>query len=167
LGTLASALAGSNLHVFQGGHAAELAFSPVLSILDDDIAGWVGHFLEGFEVTDETMAVDLINEVGPIPGNFLNKEHTRKWFMRERFIPKVAEWEPYPEWIEKGKVDALTLAKRKMEEILATYKPKPLTLREEQVIEDVMKEAREYYRKKGLISDDEWAVYMKTLQSAK
>lgn len=165
LASLMSCLGGSNLHVLQGGLAEELAFSPVLSILDDDIAGWIGRVIEGFDITDETMAIDLINEVGVIPGTFMAKEHTRKWWMKERFIPKVADLEAYPEWIQKGKVDALTLAKRRMEEILATHKPKPLTPREEQVIEDVMKEAREYYRKKGLISDEEWAVYMKTLES--
>lgn len=159
-------LGGSNLHVLQGGLAEELAFSPVLSILDDDIAGWIGRVIEGFEITDETMAIDLINEVGVIPGTFMNKEHTRKWWVKERFIPKVADLETYPEWIEKGKVDALTLAKKKMEEILATHKPKPLTPREEQVIEDVMKEAREYYRRKKLISNEEWAAYMKALESA-
>jgi len=167
LGTLISALSGGNLHIFQGGSSSELLYSPVLSILEDDIAGWIGRFLEGVGVNDETLAIDLINEVGPIPGYYLNKEHTRKWWKKEQFIPKVADLATYPEWLQKGKGDALTLAKRKMEEILATHKPKPLTPREEQVIEDVMKEAREYYKKKGLISDDEWAVYMKTLASAK
>lgn len=163
--SLICCLGGSNLHVLQGGLAEELAFSNVLQVLDDDIAGWIGRVIEGFDITDETMAIDLINEVGVIPGTFMNKEHTRKWWVKERFIPKVADLEAYPEWIQKGKVDALTLAKRRMEEILATHKPKPLTPREEQVIEDVMKEAREYYRKKELISDEEWTVYMKALES--
>ena len=31
--------------------------------------------------------------------------------------------------------------------------------------EDILKEAREYYKKEGLISDEEWAIYMKTLGS--
>jgi len=53
-----------------------------------------------------------------------------------------------------------------VEEILATHKPKPLTPGEEQIVEDVLKQAREYYKKEGLISDEEWTVYMKTLESA-
>jgi len=163
LGTLASALSGGHIHIFQGASSSELLYHPVLSILDDDIAGWIGRFLEGVEVNDETLAINLINEVGPIPGYYLNKEHTRKWWRKEQFIPKVADMSPYTEWIQKGKGDALTLAKRKMEEILATHKPKPLTPHEEQVIEDVMQEAREYYRKKGFISDGEWTAYMKAI----
>lgn len=165
LGTLVSCLGGTNYHVFQGGLAEELAFSTVLSILDDDIAGWIGHMIEGFEITEETLALDLINEVGTIPGTFLNKEHTRKWWVKERFTPKVADMETYPEWIQKGKIDALSLAKEKKAEILEEYEPKPLTNHEEQVIENVMKEAREYYKKEGFISDDEWQVYMETLES--
>jgi trimethylamine--corrinoid protein Co-methyltransferase len=54
----------------------ELLYHPVLSILDDDIPGWIGRFLQGVAVTDETMAIDLIKQVGPIPGHYLNTEHT-------------------------------------------------------------------------------------------
>ena len=61
-------------------------FDAVKAILDDDIAGMAGRFLEGVEVSDETMAVDLINRVGPIPGMFLDKAHTRKWYKKEQYV---------------------------------------------------------------------------------
>jgi len=32
-------------------------------------------------------------------------------------------------------------------------------------VEDVLEEARNYYRKKGMISDPEWSEYMKVLSS--
>jgi trimethylamine--corrinoid protein Co-methyltransferase len=166
LGTLISALSGGNLHIFQGGSSFELTYNPLLSILDDDIAGWIGRFLQGIEVNNETMAVDLINEVGPIPGNYLNKEHTRKWWRKEQFMPKAADREIYQVWMKSGKKDALALAKERMEEILATHKPTPLTPAQEQAVENMLKEAREYYRKKGLISDETWTIYMKALKSA-
>jgi trimethylamine--corrinoid protein Co-methyltransferase len=164
-GALISALSGGNLLIFQGGSGTELLYHPVLSILDDDVAGWIGRFLQGVTVTDETMAVDLINQIGPIPGHYLSTEHTRKWWKKEQFIPAVSDREAYPVWVETGKKDALTLAKEKMEEILATHEPTPLTPAQEQAIEDVLNEARTYYRKKGLISDEEWSDYMKTLKS--
>jgi DNA-binding IclR family transcriptional regulator len=68
--------------------------------------------------------------------------------------------------MKTGKKDALALAQERMEEILATHKPKPLTPAQEKAVENMLKEAREYYRKKGLISDEEWTVYMKALESA-
>jgi trimethylamine:corrinoid methyltransferase-like protein len=76
----------------------------------------------------------------------------------------VADKETYPVWIKTGKKDALALAKERMEEILATHKPEPLTPAQEKIVESTLKEAREYYRKKGLISDEEWTVYMKALE---
>jgi hypothetical protein len=52
-----------------------------------------------------------------------------------------------------------------MEEIKSNHKPTPLSSGQEQEIEDILKDARQYYRKKGLISDDEWAVYQKDIHS--
>jgi trimethylamine--corrinoid protein Co-methyltransferase len=148
---LTSAIAGSNFLYLHGTMDGELVFHPVQAVLDDDIANWVGRFLDGVEVNDETLAIDLINEVGPLPGHYLNKEHTRKWWRKEHFVPRVADRESYPEWREKGKKNALALAKERVEEILATHKPKPLTPEQDKTIDDILKEARSFYRKKGLI----------------
>ena len=56
-------------------------------------------------------------------------------------------------------------AKEKMEEILSghTVKP-PLTASEEEEIEKILKEAREYFKNNGFISSSEWQEYMKTLK---
>lgn len=165
MGALLSALSGGNLLIFQGGSCAELLYHPVLSILDDDVAGWIGRFLQGITVTDETLAIDLINQIGPIPGHYLSAAHTREWMRRELFLPKVADLEPYAVWIRSGKQDAMALARKRMEQILATHQPQPLTPDQEQAIEDILKEARDYYRQRGLISDAEWTTYMRTLES--
>ncbi len=66
-------------------------------------------------------------------------------------MPKVVVKETSPVWIKSGNKDALDLAKERMEEILATHKLEPLTPAQEQIIENVLKEPREYYRKNGLI----------------
>ncbi len=119
--------------------------------MDDDIAGWIGRFIEGVEVTDETLAIDLIEEVGPIPGHYLNREHTRKLWKKEQYIPKVADRTSYPEWIEKGKQDALELAKNKVKEILDTHVPTPLPKDQDKEIDKILEEARKYYREKDLM----------------
>ena len=146
-----AALSGANAITFQNGVFGELSAHPVMAILDDDIAGMVGRFIEGEEVSNETLAVDLIEEVGPIPGFYLNKEHTRKWWKKEQFIPQAADYLSYPEWIKTGKKTALDYAKERMEEILATHKPMPLTPEQEQAIEDILREGTEHYRKEGLL----------------
>jgi trimethylamine--corrinoid protein Co-methyltransferase len=162
-GALISALSGGNLLIFQGGSSVELLYHPVLAILDDDVAGWIGRFLEGVTVTDESMAIDVINQVGPIPGHYLSTAHTREWWRKEQFLPQVADLEAYPVWLRSGKKDALALAKERMDQILATHVPEPLTPTQDQAIEEILDEARDYYRKTGLLSAAEWSEYAETM----
>jgi trimethylamine---corrinoid protein Co-methyltransferase len=150
LASLISALTGAHIVQLHGSVHGELTYHPIQSILDDDLAGMIGRFIEGVNVTDETLALDLIHEVGPIPGMFLDRNHTRLWWKKEQFIPKVADRMPYTEWLESGKRDAIDHAKKRMEEILATHKPTPLTVGQEKEIDRVRKEAKKYFKKKGL-----------------
>jgi trimethylamine--corrinoid protein Co-methyltransferase len=166
LPSLVSLLSGGHVHLFQGGSSIELLYHPVLSILDDDVAGWIGRFLEGVTVNDETLAIDLINQVGPIPGHYLSTEHTREWWRKEQWLPKAADLEAYPVWVRSGKKDALTLAKERMEDILETHKPIPLTAEQETEIKKILEEARKFYRDRGTISDAEWSTYMDTLEKS-
>ena len=150
LGTLA-AVCGANVVHLVGGIFGELTFHPVQAIIDNDIAGMIGRFLEGVQVNEETLALDLINQVGPIPGMYLDKEHTRTWWKREHFLPKVTDRLSFPEWMESGKKSALDYAREKMEEILATHEPEPLTPKQEEDVARILEEARQYYRGKDLM----------------
>jgi trimethylamine--corrinoid protein Co-methyltransferase len=163
-GTLLSALAGGHVHLYQGGSSVELFYSPELAVMEDDVAGWIGHVLEGANVTEDTLAVDVISQVGPIPGHYLGTAHTRQWWQKENYFPQVTDIESYASWLKSGKKDMLARAKEKVGEILETHRPLPLTDDQERGIQDVLQEAREYYRGRGMISDDEWAEYMQTLE---
>lgn len=163
-GTLMSALSGGHLHLYQGGSSSELLYSPELAVMEDDVARSIGRVLEGPDVTDETLAIDVINQVGPIPGHYLGHAHTREWWQKENCFLQVADNEPYSTWVTSGKKDMLSHAKEKAEEILATHKPIPLTEEQETGIEEVLNEAREYYRNRGMISDEDWADYVQALE---
>jgi trimethylamine--corrinoid protein Co-methyltransferase len=162
---LIGALAGYSPICLHGGIYGEITAHPVFAIIDDDLAGMIGRFLEGIEVNDDTLCVDLINEVGPIPGYYLNKEHTRNWWRKEQYTQSTADILTYPEWVNSGKKSCLEYAKTRMDEILTTHVPNPLNPKQEKIVEDVLKEAREYYRKKGKISDSEWSNYMRDIKS--
>jgi trimethylamine--corrinoid protein Co-methyltransferase len=165
LGALSCALAGSNLHILHGGFATELGFHNMLQVMDDEIAAWVVRYLQGFEMTKETLAMDLISEIGVGEDTYMDKEHSLNHWMTDRLIPKVSDLDSYEDWKKKGKSNIVLHSEEKVQEILETHKPKPLTSGEEQIISDIMKEAREYYRKQGEISEEEWKVYMKTLEA--
>jgi len=161
-----SAISGSSALQLYSSIYGEITAHPIQAILDDDIAGMIGRFIEGIDVSDEALALDLINEVGPIPGHYLSKAHTRKWWKKEQFVPKVADRLTYPEWEKIGKKSCIDYAKERMDKILATHKvDPPLTDNQENGIERILKEAREYYRKKGLITNEEWEAYKKDLKS--
>ena len=165
IGTLIAALSGGNIICSHGGMHGELTYHSLQAILDDDMAGMVGRFMQGVKVNDDTLAIDLIEEVGPIPGHFLNKEHTRKWWKLEQFVPKAADRLTYPEWMTTGKKACLDYAKERMEEILATHKPTPLTHSQEEDVEKILEEARKYYRERDLISEEEMATYRESMKS--
>ncbi len=74
----------------------------------------IGRFLKGVQVTPETLAVNIIQEVGTGPDFFLNKENIRKWWQHEQFIPAVADTTSLPEWLTGGKKATIDLAKEKM-----------------------------------------------------
>jgi trimethylamine--corrinoid protein Co-methyltransferase len=142
-------VSGANLIGLHGAISAELTFHPAQAIIDDDVAGMVGRFLRGILVNDETLALDIINRVGPIPGHYMAEEQTRKYWMTEHFLPKVSDRLTYAEWVAVGKRTALDYAREKMVEILAKHQPKPLTPSEEQEIEKILEECRKYYKKNG------------------
>ncbi|MEM2843737.1 MAG: trimethylamine methyltransferase family protein [Candidatus Bathyarchaeia archaeon] len=151
LSTLTAVLSGANIIVLHGSIYGEYTFHPIQAILDDDVANWVGHFIEGIEVTKETLAVDLINKVGPIPGSYLGEEHTRKWWKTQQLIPNAADRSTYPEWISEGKKTCLEYAKARIEEILRTHKVPSLSEDQDEEINNIIKEAEKYYREKGML----------------
>lgn len=148
---LLSALSGANLIQFHGSIYGELTAHPIQAVLDDDIAGMVGRFIEGETVNNKTIALDLIEKIGPIPGSYLNTKHTRDWWQKEQYITKAVDRSSYDGWIDGGKKNDIDYAKEKVKEIVATHKP--LLLEDEKIdkIEKILKEARKYYRDKNML----------------
>jgi trimethylamine--corrinoid protein Co-methyltransferase len=147
---MCSALSGANLIVLHGGVTGELAYNPILAVIDDDIAKTIGRMIEGFDVNDDLIGLDVIKQVG-VGGTFLNTKQTRTLWQSEDYMPKVFDKTSYQEWVAGGKKTIIDKAKERMKEILATHSPDPLTGGQEKDIERILKEATGYYKKKGLI----------------
>jgi trimethylamine--corrinoid protein Co-methyltransferase len=150
LGVLICCLSGANIINYAGGLTAELVYHPVQSVLDNDVAGYVGRFLEGIKIDDETLAIDLIEETGPIPGFYLNKAHTRKWWKMEQFLPYAADMLTYTEWMRTGKQGALELAKERADYLLKSWESK-LPPGKEEELNKILEDCRRWYKKTGRI----------------
>jgi trimethylamine--corrinoid protein Co-methyltransferase len=152
ISSVLAAVSGASVVNVHGGMHVELTYHPIQSILDHDVAGMIGRYLAGVEVRDETLAVDVIDKVGPIPGTFLIHKHTRDWWKKEHFLPESADRLSYPEWLKSGKKNDIDYARERMEEILATHKPTPaLTPSQEEDLDRIIREAEAYYIEKGVI----------------
>jgi trimethylamine--corrinoid protein Co-methyltransferase len=81
-------------------------FSPIQLIIDDEIVGALQRFVRGFEINDDTLALDIIKQVGP-GGNFLAEEHTASHFRSELWMPKMFSHDFFGGWRQSGaKTDA-------------------------------------------------------------
>jgi trimethylamine---corrinoid protein Co-methyltransferase len=75
-------------------------------------------------VSAETLALDLIDEVGP-DGQFLGTDHTRRHY-RERWYPRLFERSNYDNWVAKGSTTLGQRAAARADSLLATHRPEPL-----------------------------------------
>ena len=110
-------------------------------IVEAEMCGMVGRYLEGVGVADETLAVDLIKEVGHFPNNYLGKRHTREWWMREQYRPIVSSREGHSRWVEMGAKDVLARADEKAKEILKKHEPVPLSREVDREVEKLLQAA--------------------------
>jgi trimethylamine--corrinoid protein Co-methyltransferase len=94
-------------------------------VIDNEIIGMVLRILRGIEVTPETIATDLIKQVGPA-GNFLRQPHTVKHMRNEFFFPQLSDRDLREDWLAKGGLDARQRANVLARQILAEHQPKPI-----------------------------------------
>ncbi len=92
------------------------------AVIDDELVGMVMRVLRGIEVTDETLAVEVIERVGP-GGNFLIDHHTIQFMRFEHFFPKVGDRRNRTLWEEEGKLDTRARAAARAKRLLREHQP--------------------------------------------
>jgi trimethylamine--corrinoid protein Co-methyltransferase len=147
VGLTVSAMAGINYNVSVGSVGpGEMGMSMEKMVLDDELVGYIKRIMRGVEVTEETMAVDIIDEVG-IGGNYLGNDHTRKWFRREQYFPSLFDRRKFEDWKRRGQKNAVVRSQERVDEILKNYWPEPLDGDIKRRIEDHIKSVKKRDRK--------------------
>jgi trimethylamine--corrinoid protein Co-methyltransferase len=98
---LSSALVGANL-VHDAGSWLDhgsLA-SPTFMVLVNEILYMVNQFVRGMPVNDDTLALDVIDKIGP-GGHYLYEDHTMEHF-REVWYSDLFDRSIYQTWLERG-----------------------------------------------------------------
>lgn len=92
-------------------------------LLDCEIFSIVHKTMQGILVDDETLALKVIEAVGP-GGNFLTQKHTLK-HMRELYLPSLLDRRPYSEW-EQKKDNPADWALEQARKTVLSHQPDPL-----------------------------------------
>ncbi|HTO99867.1 MAG TPA: trimethylamine methyltransferase family protein [Anaerolineales bacterium] len=108
-------------------------------VICDEIIGYTKHFMSDLEVSDETLALDLIDQIGP-DGDFMGSQHTRKHF-REDWYPQLFERRNYDGWLKAGGKTLRERAQEKALSILERHKPEPLAVEVQQEIDAIVAQA--------------------------
>ena len=93
-------------------------------MLDHEMYTMMLETLKGIEVSDETIAMKAVKDVGH-EGHFLGQKHTVQHF-RELWTPSLSDPRPYQAWAKDGAKTVVKVASEKVKEVLATHKANPL-----------------------------------------
>jgi trimethylamine--corrinoid protein Co-methyltransferase len=128
MSTLIPILAGASFVLHGAGELENtLAVSYEKILVDNEIIDMARRFAQGMRVNADTLAVDVIKQVGCGPhGQFLQHDHTLDHFRSEQFIPRLFVRDDYSNWETTGKQAVERRAAEQVEQILATHQPDPL-----------------------------------------
>lgn len=108
-------------------------------VICDELIAYTKHFMKGLEVNEETLALDLIDEIGP-HGDFIGSEHTRLHYKKD-WYPKLFDRKPYEDWSQSGAKTLRQRAQEKALKLLATHRPEPLPADVQAAIDRIVAEA--------------------------
>lgn len=107
-----------------GMHASLLGTCLESLVIDNDTIGAVLRTVRGIEVNDETLSVNVINDVCVNgPGHFLGSDQTLSVMQSEYVYPALFDRFSPKEWAERGKPNVVEGATRRVREIQSTYFP--------------------------------------------
>lgn len=127
--TLIPALVGVDVCGASGSLDNVLVASYEKLVIDNEIASLVQHAIKGYDVNDDTCAVNVVNDVVDDPmygGNFLGHPHTLQHLRSELWKPYVTDRSIYETWAETRSTFT-ERAHNLVNQILANHHPQPIS----------------------------------------
>jgi trimethylamine--corrinoid protein Co-methyltransferase len=124
LSLMTALLHGANIIHDVGFMDSGLQGSLQLQVIADDTLGFLRAMTRGVVVDDETLALDVVEELGPT-GDYLTNPHTLRHF-KEPFYSKLADKGTYSQWQERGATTMEERAAQQVDRILGDHEPEPL-----------------------------------------
>ncbi len=89
-------------------------------ITDIDLLQKIAEYLTPLEISEDTLALDAIKDVGPA-GHFFGTEHTQARYKDAFYAPIVSDWRNYETWAEAGSPTAFDKANQLYKKALEAY----------------------------------------------
>lgn len=102
-----------------------MAFGYAQYVADNEMVRMLRRVLQGIPVNDESMAVDVIRQVGA-GGHFLMEEHTMTHMKTAHVSPRLIDRTNRDAWLEQGRPSLFSKANQEVIHLLETHKPDPL-----------------------------------------
>ena len=134
---LISALNGCNLIHDVGYLESGLCSSEASVVLGDELIGMVKRYLGALEIREETLALDVIDRVGPT-GDFLSDDHTLENYRREVWYPTVFDRRRFEAWFSGGGEQVNQPLQRKARSILAHHQCPALSARQAKTMDAIL-----------------------------
>jgi len=126
-GTLMAALSGINMVSGAGMMDFETCQSYEKLVIDAEIIGMAKRLLGGIEARETPIALTLMRKLGH-RADYLAQPHTLKWFNKELYIPSsVIDRGSLEGWKRKGAQTTWERAQDRVDELLTTYQPSPIS----------------------------------------
>ncbi len=125
LSLMTALLHGANIVHDVGFMDAGLQGSLQLIAMCNDILGFLRAATAGVVVNDETLALDVIDELGPT-GSYMGHDHTVRHF-KEAYYSKLIDKNPFSVWQKRGSTSMEQRAAKMIDDILAKHQPQPLS----------------------------------------
>ncbi|MEM2738558.1 MAG: trimethylamine methyltransferase family protein, partial [Candidatus Bathyarchaeia archaeon] len=125
LGFSIQAMSGNNIIWGIGSMEMQASLSFEQMVIDNEIACYLKRIVKGIEVTKDTLAFDIIKDVG-VGGNYLSNIKSllfsREYYHKEHSRSALFDRRCRHDW-EKNKKDMIARAKERVAEVLKTYTP--------------------------------------------
>ncbi len=134
---LINALAGLNLCHDVGYLNSGLLVGLESILLGEEIISAVSSFMDGIQVNDETLALDLIDKVGS-EGNFLSEGHTTRFFKQEGWYPQFLNRQHFKTWRAEGSKELSQRLTEKAQDIIEEDVPPLISEAEEKELDKII-----------------------------
>jgi trimethylamine--corrinoid protein Co-methyltransferase len=143
---LIAALSGANLIHDVGYLESGLLGSYDMLVMSNEAISMAKHILNGITVTPETLAVDVIEHVGP-GGHYLTQEHTRQHFRQELWLPQLMDRQLRRSWEAGGCTTMAQRVRAQVLNILEHHEPEPIAGDVEARLKDIVSQADQRHTK--------------------